>query len=181
MGLLGLLGRGREAAIGMLLIALALLWIGKAITERQNGRLKAALAEAGRTIERERAEVRAKTELARAQDAARAAQAERHQAKISQEVQSDYQTRLKDLRRRYDALRLRAAGAAGADRGGGGAAPMPGVSAATRGADVAAGEDRLPAGVWGELSVEETLIATRQALQLQALQDWVRRQQTIEP
>jgi hypothetical protein len=180
MGILAWAGRWREAAIGLLLAALALTWVGKAMTERQNGRLKAALTEANQTIERERAEVRARTELAQALDTARAARVERDRARISKEVQSDYQAKLDDVRRRFDALRLRAAAAAGADRGGGTAAAMPGVPGAAGGADGAAGEDRLPAHPSTELRAGDALIASQQALRLEALQAWVRRQWALE-
>jgi hypothetical protein len=173
IGLLGGVGRfWRQGVIGALLLAIAALWIGKAVVERQNGRLKAALAEANQMIEQERAEVRAKTALARALDAERAARVERDQAQISKEVQSDYQAKLDDLRRRHDALRMRQSGQAAADRGGGGTAPMPGLSGAAGGADGAADEDRLPG--------EDALIASEQALRLQALQDWVKGQQAVE-
>jgi hypothetical protein len=172
MTLLALLPRfWREGLIAGLIVAMGLLWLGKATADRRSHRLGERLGEARQLIARERAAVRAATVLARAQDEARAARTERDQAKVSQEVTDDYQTKLGDLRRRHDAWRLheRAAAAAG---GGGRGAGMPGLPDAARGADGAADKDRLPAA--------DALIASEQALRLKALQSWVAGQAEID-
>ena len=171
MSIMAALRLWREGAIGALLIALALLWIGKGMTERQNVRLKSELGQAEALIEQERALARSRAAQAKAEDQAHAARVERDQDRVSKEVSNDYQIQLGDLRRRYDALRLHAAAPA-ADPDGGGAQTMPPISVAARGADGAAGEDRLPAA--------DALIASEQALRLKALQDWVRGQEAVE-
>jgi hypothetical protein len=96
----------------------------------------------------------------------RARRAERAAGRISQETIDDYQTRLADLRRRYDALRLREPDRTGAGRAG--EPHLPGLSGTAGRADAAAGGQRL--------SDRERFIATEQALRLEALQMWVRRQ-----
>ena len=171
MSIMAALRMWREGAIGALLIALALLWIGKGMTERQNARLKSELNRADALIEQERALARSRTAQAKAEDQAHAARVERDQDHVSKEVSNDYQIQLGDLRRRYDALRLHAAAPA-ADPDGGGAKAMPQIPVAARGADDATGEDRLPGA--------DALIASEQALRLQALQDWVRGQEAVE-
>jgi hypothetical protein len=172
MTLLALLPRfWREALIAGLILAMGLLWLGKATAERRSHRLEERLGEATQLIERERAAVRAATALARARDDARVARTERDQAKVSQEVKDDYQTKLGDLRRRHDAWRLHERTAAAA-AGGGRGASVPGLPDAARGADGAADKDRLPAA--------DALIASEQALRLKALQSWVAAQAEIE-
>lgn len=161
----------REGLVGALLVALGLIWLGKAQTERRNHRLEASLAAAGRVIEQERASVRAASARARAEDAARAARAERDQERISRETASEYQKQIADLRRRADALRVQLA-PAGADSGGRGGPAVSGLPDAPGRADGAAGQAGLPA--------EDALIASEQALRLKALQDWVRAQGQVE-
>ena len=109
--------------------------------------------------------------LARAQDQANAARAERAQAAISKEVSNDYQARLAALRGRYDALRLRGAGAAPADPGAGRGEDLPGPGQGPAGAAP-------PAGAEG-LSLDDRLLCSAQAEQLDALIDWVERQQAV--
>ena len=119
---------------------------------------------------RERAEMRARTAVAQAQDAGHAARVERDQEIVSRETVSDYQKDIDRLRRR-STERMRAA-AAGADPGGGGDTDMPGLPKPAGGADGAAGENRLPA--------EDALIASEIALRLRALQSWARAQEEVD-
>jgi hypothetical protein len=107
------------------------------------------------------ADVRSKTALAQAQDAANAARVEAAQSKATQEVSDDYQTQLAALRARYNALSLRA-GKTGSDSGRGGKANLPVVS------DPASGVD----GAASSAPVNE-FNAEANALQLKALQGWV--------
>jgi hypothetical protein len=165
--MIALLRFWKQGLLGLLLLAFALMWASKAAIERQNGKLKQQLAEASRMIVRIEEQVRARTEQARMQDLANAAQAERHQQEISREIANDYQTRLGDLRRRYDAIRMRT-GEARADPGSRGNPDLPGVSPAAAGTDAPSGENGLPPA--------DALIASEQALQLKALQEWVRGQ-----
>jgi len=171
MNFLGLIRAWRELAVGALLVALAVLWAGRAMTERQNEKLKAALREANATIEREREAVTDRVAQAKAEDAAHAARVERDQNHVSMETSDAYQQQVADLRRRYDALRLRS-GTSEADRAGRSAAGVPKVSDTARIADGSAGEDGL--------SSIDALIASEQSVRLQALQQWVSGQETVE-
>ena len=116
------------------------------------------------------ANVRAATEQARQADAANAARVEATQAAINQGSENDLENRLAAAR--AAAERLRRARLAAADPGRGGTAPVPGLSAAARGPDQAAGEDRLPPG--------DALLATEQAIQLDELIRWVKRQHDVD-
>lgn len=116
-------------------------------------------------------DVRARTAEAKVVDAANVIRVERDQSSVTQETDRDYQTQLADLRARYDALRVRA-GAAKANPGGGGTPPVSRVPGAAGSADGSASEDGLPP--------EDALIASEQALQLDALQKWVKGQADVE-
>lgn len=98
-----------------------------------------------------------------ATEAARAA--ERKQEEITHAISADYQRRLGELRARYDRLRAQRQ----AHRGSAGKAGLSGVPDAAGGPDAAAAE--------GRLHIDDALIASQQALQLEALQMWVREQQ----
>lgn len=113
---------------------------------------------------------RAAAETARRKDAENVIRVQREQAKITEDVTNDYEARLADARRRADALRLPLA-ASGNSRGPG-AAKLPAISDPAGKADGSAAEDGF--------SVADRLIATEQAIQLSALQDWVRAQLQVE-
>ena len=118
------------------------------------------------------ANYRAAADAARAADRAASDRARAQQSAISERTMHDYETRLADARTR--ARRLQPAAAApAADPCGGGAAPVPGLSPAPCGPDQAAGQDRLPAA--------DALTATEQAIQLDELIRWVRRQAEVDP
>jgi hypothetical protein len=169
--MMALLRLWKQGLAVLLLAALALSWAAKSKVERQNEALRKELAAARHQMEQERDQMRSATALAKAEDAAHAARIDLSRQQITAEVQNDYIQALGDLRRRYDALRMRQSAAA-ADSSGGGGAPVPGISDPARGADGAAGEDGLPA--------PDALIASKQALRLKALQQWVAAQVAIE-
>jgi hypothetical protein len=99
----------------------------------------------------------------------------REQEIITDASVANYRRDLAALRAR--AGRLRARDAARTDPGHADAADLPGLSGPAARADAAPGEDRLPAA--GELSASDALIASEQALQLDALIDWIEAQQTV--
>lgn len=117
------------------------------------------------------ASYRAAAERARAADQANAARVGREQAAISERTSHDYETRLADARARY-AASLRGVAQGPAHPGGGGAAPVPGLSAAPGGPAEAAGE--------GGLSAQDQLTATEQAIQLDELIKWTLRQHAVD-
>lgn len=104
----------------------------------------------------------------------------REQEIITDAITGPYRAKLAALRHRFELLRnadrLRA-GSPRTDPGRADPAGVPGLPAAAGRADAAAGEDRLPAP--GELSLPDALIASEQALQLQALIDWVAAQSAV--
>lgn len=101
-----------------------------------------------------------------------ARRAEQDQVRISQEIGYDYQENVRQLRRRVADMRLRET-RAGADPDRSGGTTMPGLPHAPGGADGAAGDTRL--------SLDERAAASEQALRLEALQAWIRRQADIPP
>jgi hypothetical protein len=118
------------------------------------------------------ANYRAAADAARAADRANLARAATEQRAISERTSNDYEARLAAAR--LSARRLRGQSArAATDRGRGGAAPVPGLPAPTRGPAEAAGENGLPA--------DDALTATEQAIQLDELIQWVRAQAAVDP
>ena len=118
------------------------------------------------------ANYRAATEAARAADAAAAERVRADQRAITERIANDYETRLAAARDRTERLRV-ASGASATGPCGRGAPSVPALPAAACGAAQAAGEDRLPPS--------DALIATEQALQLEALIRWVRAQASVDP
>jgi hypothetical protein len=118
------------------------------------------------------ANYRAAAEQARASDAANAKRAAAQQRAISERTSNDYEARLAAARALAQRLRGEIAVTA-ADPGTGGAAPVPGLSAAAGGSHQAAGQDGFP--------LAERQLATEQAIQLDELIKWVRRQAAVDP
>jgi hypothetical protein len=113
------------------------------------------------------ANTRAAADAARAADLANAQRVAAEQRAINQRSEDEFEVRLADARARADRLRVEAGAA---DRGSAGAAPVSGLSAAARGIDQAAGENRLP----------DALLATEQAIQLDELIKWVKEQAKVD-
>jgi hypothetical protein len=112
--------------------------------------------------------VRLKTAEIQASDARHAREVESHQNVISQESSHDYQAELARVRADFAERLRRARSAAGTDQGRSGKPSVPGIAPSADGPDAAATEDGLP--------LPDALIATEQAIQLQALQGWVKAQ-----
>lgn len=112
------------------------------------------------------------------QQAQRDAEANAARVKVEQERITDatlatYRADLAALRARFDRLR---AGPAAADPRGAYPAGLPGAGNAAGRAAQAPGQDRLPAG---HLTLADALIASEQALQLNALIDWIEAQSAV--
>ena len=116
------------------------------------------------------ADYRAAADRARAADQANAERVAAEQAAINERTTNDYEARLAAAR--ADARRLQLGAQAAADPGAGRGAPLPVLSAGSRGAAQAAGEDRLPQS--------DALTATEQAIQLDELIKWVRSQAAVD-
>lgn len=175
MRLLGLLNmQGIAGLAGALALAVMLL-VQKGETRHwrnQSGQFEQLYRAEQAAFARTVADYRAAAEAARAADRAAADRVRAEQQAINERTVHDYQTRLAAARDRARRLQL-AAAAAPADPCGGRTAPVPGLSAAACGADQAAAQDRLPAG--------DALVATEQAIQLDELVRWVKRQAAVDP
>ena len=118
------------------------------------------------------ASYRAATEAARVADRVAAARVVAEQGAINERTSYALELRLADARARADRLRTEARTAA-SNPGVGAAAPVSGVP-------VAAGRSAQAAGQ-AELSSDDSLIATEQAIQLDELIKWVKAQAAVEP
>lgn len=100
------------------------------------------------------------------------------QAVITKEITDDFEKRIAAARARAGELERLRAGAGRADPGSAAAAGVPGLPAAAAATDEAPGQAGLsPASA--ELSLADALIATEQAIQLDALIDWVEAQSGV--
>jgi len=104
--------------------------------------------------------------------AARAAdRAAVEQRALNERTEHDFEARLADARTRAE--RLRFGNAPGSDPRSGGTTSLSSLSSAAQDADGAANEDRL--------SRSDALSATEQAIQLDALIEWVKAQAALDP
>lgn len=115
-------------------------------------------------FEQQVSDYRAAYDKARADALTAARKVETEQERITHEVSADYQARLADVRARYSRLLAEA----NADSRDAEKTDLPGVPDASSGAND-------PAAYCG-FSLETRLVASEQAIQLQALQDWLRGQ-----
>ena len=120
------------------------------------------------------ANARAAADAARTADKANAHRVAAEQGVINERIMDDFETRLAHARARAanppaGRLRLDAKGAT--DTGAGRSSAVPGLSPSAGGPAQASGEDRLPVG--------DALTATEQAIQLDELIKWVRRQHDV--
>lgn len=118
---------------------------------------------------------RAAAEAARAADKANAERAAAEQRAINERISHDFEARLAAARASADRLRRQASAAT--DSRGRGNAHMPGLPTAS-------GQPAQAAGDGFPLTTKELdwrLTATEQAIQLDVLINWVRRQATVDP
>lgn len=113
----------------------------------------------------------AAADQARKQDAENLARVQSEQAQINERTANDFETRIAAARADAERLRRQAA-TAPSDSGAGGTASMPRLPAAAGSAAEGAGENRLPQS--------DALTATEQAIQLDELIKWVRRQHEVD-
>jgi hypothetical protein len=116
------------------------------------------------------ADYRAAADAARAADRAAAERVAAEQRAINERTENDYEARLANARARAERLQLETRTAA-TDPRSRGSAPMPGLPATPGQPPEAAGQDGLP----------DHLLATEQAIQLDELIKWVRRQHSLDP
>lgn len=124
--------------------------------------------------------------IAQAEAEANVARVEAEQAAITQETINDYEMRLRAARARADELRRASIRAAELNPGRANAADLSSPATATSGADEAARDPGLPAAAGSCpanlvcLTIDQALIATEQAIQLDALITWVARQASVQ-
>jgi len=116
------------------------------------------------------ANYRASADQARAADKANAARVAAEQKSINQRTRHDFESRLAAARADFDRLRIQFH--APADPGPGRGSPLSGMAAPAGGAAQTTSEDRL--------SRSDRLTATEQAIQLDELIKWVRRQAEVD-
>jgi hypothetical protein len=165
----GIAGLALTLALGLLLV------VAKEETrhwKKESARFERLYTDEQAALAGTLANYRAAAEQARASDKANAERAAAEQRAISERTSNDFEARLAAARALAQRLRGQSSGAP-ADRGGGGAAPLPRLSVAAGGPHQAAGEDRLP--------LAERQLATEQAIQLDELIRWVRRQAAVDP
>jgi len=124
------------------------------------------------------ANYRAAAETARRADAANRDRVLSAQADINERTIHAYEARVGDARARVDRLRSET-GAAAIDRGGVRATPLPAAGAAARATDGPAAQGGFSLASEG-LPLDERLIATEQAIQLDELIKWVRAQAAVD-
>ncbi|MDG6079738.1 hypothetical protein E3U23_11115 [Erythrobacter litoralis] len=102
------------------------------------------------------------------------------QEKISDAIENDYRARLAIVRDRADRLRQELSAGTGTEREAAGDS-VPGLSHAAAGSNETASDPRLPATGRTTNQLERDLIATEQAIQLDALIGWVEAQAKVDP
>ena len=171
-----------QGMIGIAASALLLVMVFVKAGEARHWRKAAArfellyLAEQGaaaRTV----ANYRAAAEAARQADRANVEAVAAGQRRISERTTNDLEARLAAARARALRLQLESRPAAAAG-GGSRAAPVPAAGAAPRAAGPAAPEDGLSLAA-KDLTLQERLLATEQAIQLDELIKWVNGQAAI--
>lgn len=166
-------------------LAVFALALSASLSWQLNGsRLETARAEVALADERTAhritvANVRLAAAQAKIDDAENAKRVIAEQSRITQEVSRDYQTRLAGVRARADALRLQLLRTPSTDPDGAAEPRVPATGSTAGGPDGPAAQDRLPPPA-GLMDLEDRLTATEQAIQLEALQAWVRAQAAID-
>jgi len=157
--------------------ACALLMLALLIHDRNRWKGVAALRQEQLVAERNAhsgtiANYRTAAERARREDAEKLARVKASQAAINERTANDFKDRIAAARARAGELRGQAERSP-ADSRLGGEATVRALPAAAEGASQAAGENGLP--------VADRLLATEQAIQLDELIKWVRRQAEVDP
>ena len=175
MSLLRLLNPQGVAGIAISLALAILLVVQKVETghwKKQSARFEQLYHEQQSALSTTVSNYRAAAEQASAADHANAERVEADQRAINERTENDYQARLAAAHSLARRLRDQSASAAADPRGGPGA-PVPGLPAAAGGPAEAAAQDRLPD--------PDAELATDQAIQLDELIQWVRKQAAVDP
>ena len=160
-------------AVGLVLGILLLIQRGETRHwQRQSGNFEQLYVQEQAALAATIANYRAAAQQAEASDKANAARVAAEQRTINERTTNDFEARLAAARSLAQRLRVQSAAAAADPRSSTGA-PVPGLRAPARGAVETSGQDRL--------SASDSLTATEQAIQLDELIKWVRRQAAVDP
>ena len=175
MTLLRLLNIQGIAGIAVGLVLAILLVVQRGEThhwQKQSGHFEQLYTKEQAALAGTVANYRAAALQAEASDKANAQRVAAEQRTINERTEHDFEARLAAARSLAQRLRRQAASAA-ANRGARSSAAVPGLSAAPGGPAQAALEDGLPHS--------DALTATEQAIQLDELIKWIRRQAAVDP
>lgn len=144
------------------LLAIAFLAFNLAAEKQRSAKWQLRSVETQAAFDKTVAEVHRVRAEQKAKDVEHAREIEQTQAKVSNEVSNEYQARLAALRARYDSLRAKASTPAGRT----GAENVPELSDS--------------AGRSDDAAEDYTFRCEADAIQLEALQDWIRGQVAVE-
>jgi acyl-CoA synthetase (AMP-forming)/AMP-acid ligase II len=170
MRLLNWQGIAGVAVAGVLLVMLTVQKIETVHWKKQSESFEHLYEQAQAAFATTVANARAAADQARAADQANAARVATEQRSITERTMNDFEARLAAAR--ADAHRLRLDTEAAGDPRARRSASVPGVPAAASGSPQAAGENRLPQ--------PDQLTATEQAIQLDELIKWIRKQAKVD-
>lgn len=160
-------------AVGFALAVLLVIQKGETHHwKKQSGQFEQLYAHEQAALADTVANYRAAADAARAADQANLDRVAAEQRAINERTSNDFEARLAAARLSAQRLREQAAPAA-ADPRARGAAPVPGLPAAAGRTDESARENGL--------SADDALSATEQAIQLDELIKWVKRQAAVDP
>jgi hypothetical protein len=160
-------------AVGLALGILLLVQRGETRHwQRQSGQFEQLYTKEQAALAGTIANYRAAAQQAETSDKANAERVAAEQRTINERTTNDFEARLAAARSLAQRLREQSAAAAADPRGGAGAS-VPGLPIAAGGPAQSAGKDRLPQS--------DALTATEQAIQLDELIKWVRKQAAVDP
>jgi len=175
MSLLRFLNIQGVAGIAVALALAILLLVQRGETrhwQKQSGHFEQLYTKKQAALAGTVANYRAAAQQAEAADKANVERVATEQRNINERISNDFEARLAAARSLAQRLREQSAAAAADPRSGAGA-PVPGLPAAAGGAHETAGQDPLPQS--------DALTATEQAIQLDELIKWVRKQAAVDP
>jgi hypothetical protein len=154
----------REGIIGALLLVVGVQHFALAGEKRHSAKVETRLVQTQAAYDQFAANVRAAQEKAAADNKAHVEAVTRQQEQITSKVESDYASKIADLRRRYDAVRLHT-GTATADSGAAGSTGVSGIPEASSGA--------------AEGTAPDSLACALNTEQLRSLIDWNKEQERV--
>lgn len=151
-------------------IVLASCWgVDHVISHRHSAKVEKQLTSANNALDTTKANLLAAADRAKREDAANAERVKAEQSAINERSAHDFEARIAAARAAAERLQR----ASAAHSGSGGTTPVSAVPASSGGTAQASGQD--------QLSTTDALTATEQAIQLDELISWIRRQHQVDP